>query len=180
MPAASTWDRMVPTLRLANVLRERVLAIGGRGLRVAAAYRPTGGASRSQHKKNAALDLDLLSDDYHLTAEFYREAVRLWCEVGAELDVGLGLYCGAGRRGGIRVHIDTGARCRTWQLSGRAYIRPALAIKIAAELGLTAATVTDRLEGEGNPDTLPKCEPPKPPTSTKRRRKASAEDDPPT
>lgn len=152
-PPRETWGRMAPTLALANELRGRLRKPkdgqeGVRGLRVAAAYRPTGGARRSQHKFNAALDLDLLPGDRTATRRFYEAAVRLWCEFGVPMKMGLGLYCPAGARGGIRVHLDTGFRCRTWQISRGRSIRPfvdegrsvSLAVDIARGLGLTPPT----------------------------------------
>ncbi len=149
-PPRNVWHRMVPTLAVANDLRRRLCDGTGdelalRGLRVAAAYRPSGGAPRSQHKVNAALDLDLLPGDIEHAERFYRCAVQLWCEYGKTLKMGLGLYCSSRSRGGIRVHVDTGFRCRTWQIRGGRSIRPyvhlgrpqPLAVELAAELGLT-------------------------------------------
>lgn len=155
-PPRHLWRRMVPTLAVANDLRRALCdepsdSPGLRGLRVAAAYRPSGGAPRSQHKVNAALDLDLLPADYRYTERFYRAAVTLWCAYGKELEMGLGLYCSSKSRGGIRVHIDTGYRCRTWQISGGRSLRPyvhlgrpqPLAVELAVELGLTPPFVRD-------------------------------------
>ncbi|MGH1340090.1 MAG: hypothetical protein ACRBN8_00960 [Nannocystales bacterium] len=152
-PPREIWGRMAPTLALANELRGRLRKPasgydGVRGLRVAAAYRPRGGARRSQHKSNAALDLDLLPGDRASTRRLYEVAVRLWCEYGSSMKMGLGLYCPAGARGGIRVHLDTGFRCRTWQISRGRSIRPfvdegksvSLAVDIARGLGLTPPT----------------------------------------
>jgi hypothetical protein len=148
-PPSHFWARMVPTLAAANDLRRIVCNPDGNippvgGLRIAAAFRPKGGAGRSQHKFNAALDLDLLPTDAGQARRFYREAVKLWSEYGRPLKMGLGLYCSSRSRGGIRVHIDTGYRCRTWQISGGKSLRPyfhegrrvPLAINIANELGL--------------------------------------------
>ena len=152
-PPPQHWHRMVPTLALANELRNAMRdgypgnPVSASGLRVAAAYRPRGGAALSQHKRNAALDLDLLPSDYDLTQVYYETAVRLWCQYGKELAMGLGLYCSAKRTGGIRVHIDTGHRCRTWQISGRS-LRPytrrgksvPLAYHLCDRLGLVPPT----------------------------------------
>jgi hypothetical protein len=144
-PPRDMWARMVPTLALANEIRlwMREGTDGARGLRVAAAFRPRGGARMSQHKRNAALDLDLLPGDYHLTHEYYRMAVRLWCEYGRDMKMGLGLYCSPRRKDGIRIHIDTGYRARSWQISGkshRPYLRGGkrvpLAVALADEMGL--------------------------------------------
>jgi hypothetical protein len=136
MPPRTIWPRIVPTLGVAIELRSRmILRHGVEGLRVHAAFRPVGGAPSSRHKKNEALDLDLLrADASEETQEsFYVEASALWGEVGESLEMGLGLYCVAGRRRGIRVHIDTGFRFRTWQKSGTVYILPPLAESLAAE-----------------------------------------------
>lgn len=145
-PPPDLWQRMGPTLALANELRMSMLEgeDGARGLRVAAAYRPTGGARYSQHKRNAALDLDLLPSDYDLTGEFYKTAVHIWSLYGTELKMGLGLYCASNRRDGIRVHIDTGYRCRSWQISGGRSLKPyrhndravPLAVHMCREMGL--------------------------------------------
>lgn len=144
-PPSRLWANMVPTLVLANELRRRMIdRHEAHGLRVQAAFRKTGGAARSVHKINGALDLDLLPQDRHLAAHWYREATVLWCEVGEAFEAGLGLYCPAGRLSGVRVHIDTGTRDRTWQLSGRAYIRPAASIKIARRLELQPPTENDQ------------------------------------
>lgn len=147
-PPVDLWHRMGPTLALANELRlwmreGETRGERARGLRVAAAYRPIGGARLSQHKRNAALDIDLLPGDYHLTNAYYETAVRFWCEYGRDTKMGLGLYCRPGREGGIRVHIDTGYRCRTWQIaskSHRPYLRGGkrvpLAVHLADRMGL--------------------------------------------
>jgi hypothetical protein len=146
MPPMDLWARMGPTLGAANILRRMVAAelpSDFQGLRVAAAYRPWGGARRSQHKSNAALDLDLMPDNYDQAVNYYRVAVRMWCQYGTEMKMGLGLYTAG--RGGIRVHIDTGYRARTWQISRGKSIRPhhvmgaqrPLAYALANQMGLT-------------------------------------------
>lgn len=150
MPPRRLWARMADTLDVANELRKRMIAHGATGLLVRAAYRPHGGAANSAHKTNAALDLDLIPGDvarikllgYDLRAIYAEEAVRLWCEHGAEHDIGLGLYGPAGRDWTWRVHIDT-TRCRTWQHAGSRVVRPPAAHGIAARLGLALPTDTD-------------------------------------
>jgi hypothetical protein len=127
MPPERLRPNLGPALIVANTLRTRMLERGVVGLRVNAAYRATGGAKNSQHKFNRALDLDLMSGNYDKTAEYYEEAVRLWCEMGGadgSHPIGLGLYCAARQIGGIRVHIDVGLRARTWQMIGAKAIKP--------------------------------------------------------
>lgn len=143
LPPERYWGRIVDTLILANELRARMKALGAKGLRVNAAFRPDGGAPNSQHKHNRALDLDLLQGDDGLADEYYVQATKLWCERGAELDVGLGLYCARGRLSGIRVHIDTHYRCRTWQHAGNNPVNPPAARLIAKREGFDLPNDTD-------------------------------------
>jgi len=137
LPPSRLMANMLPTLELANELRRRCLAadVGISGLRVHAAYRPSGGASRSKHLSNAALDLDLKREEYAAAGAFNEIAALLWRELGDELTIGLGFYCRAGGRS-IRAHLDAAKRTRatTWQMSGGAYIKPPLAKRILANL----------------------------------------------
>lgn len=105
---------MAMTLAAANVFRERAMVEAGvKGLKIAAAYRPSGGANNSQHKFARALDLDRIGGS---GTEYFRCAVRFWCEFGVPLFMGLGLYTwGKTSKGGIRVHLDTDYKCRSWQ-----------------------------------------------------------------
>lgn len=148
MPPRRLWSRIGPTLDAANLLRTRMVAHGASGLILRAAYRPRGGAPNSAHKSNAAVDLDLMARDvarfhelgFDLRAIYAEEAVRLWCEHGAAMHIGLGLYGPAGRDWTWRVHLDT-VRCRTWQHAGARLVRPAAATRIAARLGLGLPTL---------------------------------------
>ena len=134
-PPEKFWPNLASTLRLAIEFRRRAMDEAGvEGLRVAAAYRPLGGAPSSAHKTASALDLDRIGGD---SQKYFRCAVRLWSEHGG----GLGLYTATSRAlGGIRVHLDTGGRTRTWQGIGRGFGAPwsgrPLSIKLLAELGL--------------------------------------------
>jgi hypothetical protein len=137
LPPEHMWDRMKRPLQLANALRDVMKEKhGAPGLRVNAAFRPVGGARNSMHKMNRALDLDLLPGDYKLTHVYYEEAVRLWCTLGRDEPIGLGLYCPGDACNGIRVHIDSGfyPRSRHWQHG--AHAGKADQIIIANRLGL--------------------------------------------
>jgi uncharacterized protein YcbK (DUF882 family) len=117
LPPQEMWDRLIPAMRFANELRRRMVERhGARGLRIAAAYRPTGGATNSQHKHNRALDLDLLTSDYGLTNKYYAEAVQLFREYTGP--IGLGTYCRPTAMGGIRIHVDVGHKRRSWNIYG--------------------------------------------------------------
>jgi len=148
LPPRLSWHRMPATLALANALRAMVVARGLSGLHVRAAYRPEGGASKSVHKDNGALDLDALPKDYDKLQVLYDSAVELWCAHGKALQVGLGLYCPPGRTAGIRVHLDTGMRCRTWQISGDDYVRPPVALSIAGRHGFEPPSKSEKLASE--------------------------------
>jgi hypothetical protein len=143
LPPERHRENMIPTLDLANLLRDRMVERHrARGLLVRAAYRPKGGAPTSAHKRNAGIDLDLLHRDYHLAAVYYETAVELWVELGGSLDMGLGLYCRAGGTAGIRVHLDTHyprGYPRNWQGSGRVFVNGdgRAALRICRRLGLS-------------------------------------------
>lgn len=122
-PPRELWPNMVPTLATAIELRERMLGEGATGLRVAAAYRPKGGATSSAHKSNRALDLDLLTIDTDrdrtLARRFVEVAAGLYEDlVARRVKVGVGTYGPAGRVWSLRVHIDIdhvgGLRPVTW------------------------------------------------------------------
>lgn len=127
-PPMRLWRNMPATLALAIELRRRMIATGARGLVVAAAHRPQGGALDSRHKFNAALDLDLLPGDERLGDEYARVAAELWREHD-HLRTGAGSYAPDGARWSRRIHLDTGWRHRTWQgLPGGGWsARPAIA-----------------------------------------------------
>lgn len=123
-PPVQWWDRMIPTLELAEEIRARV----GHPLVVGNGYRPdpqnrmVGGARRSKHKYFRALDLDLpkgYNSHAHQTA-FYTAACAVFLEHGYDAKMGLGLYR---PWRGTRVHIDAGSRRRYWRAK---YVRPIL------------------------------------------------------
>ena len=128
MPPVTKYPAMVPTLALAFLMREEMLARGAHGLEVRAAYRLEGGAPASRHIRNAALDLDLIEGD-DLGREYLRCAASIFRR-HAHLKLGIGSYHPAGTRWTRRVHIDTGTRWRRtcWQYSGQTHVRrPAIA-----------------------------------------------------
>lgn len=122
-PPREWWPRIVPTLRLAEMLR----AIMGHPLVIGNGYRPpdvnkrAGGSRRSRHLHFRALDLDLPTSrrSWSNRVRFYEAAVSLWLDLGDAYQIGLGLYA---RRGGSRVHIDTGDRRRRWGGFRGAYV----------------------------------------------------------
>lgn len=122
-PPRSMWQDFATVLAMANAFRERAIDEAGvKGLTVAAAYRPTGGATHSAHKKARALDLDRIGGD---GAEYFRCAVRFWCEHGLQHRSGLGLYTWASFvKSGIRVHLDVNHGCRSWQGIRSSFGRP--------------------------------------------------------
>lgn len=153
IPPHSMWRSMIRPLQFANELRAvMVEKHGAKGLRVNAAYRPNGGAARSMHKRNRALDLDLLPGDYGLTHVYYDEAVTLWCKYGHDEALGLGIYCPKDACNGIRIHIDAGgyAKSRHWQHGSRPGIADQLII--AKRLGLHVPGHDAPVDDEGSDD----------------------------
>lgn len=151
LPPVEMQRNIIPTLELANELRLRMAyrcdreGWAFRGLRVNAAYRPHGGAPSSQHKKNRALDLDLMFRDWdpatvkhstEIRRAYYEVGVALWYENGKS--GGFGLYCSRGKDLGVRIHIDCRSGSATWQMQGVATaIHPPCTYRIAERLGLT-------------------------------------------
>lgn len=154
-PTERLMRRMLATLELANELRARMVAIGCKGLRINAAYRPKGGAALSQHKYNRALDLDLLQPDYDKKAVYYEEAVKLWVEAAKHAYIGLGFYCPGDACAGIRVHIDVGGygHSRTWQHGAHAGKADALIICDRLELKRPGHIVDDEGSDEESDET---------------------------
>ena len=130
-PSPVWWENIPPVVWLAEELRERL----NHPLVVLNGYRPTaynaevGGAKNSQHLYCRAMDLglprELAKGEVHQET-LYREAITLFCELGAEFKIGLGLYHS---RRGTRIHIDVGHKCRFWE---RGHVK-----KLAQRLDLT-------------------------------------------
>ncbi len=116
-PLREDWPRIIPTLRLAEILRHE---LGGDPLLVLSGYRPRrynkliGGAKQSQHLTFRALLLGLDGDSAgsdEQQRQLYEVAARLFSRYGQELSMGLGFY--AAKRG-TQISIDTGFKLRTW------------------------------------------------------------------
>jgi hypothetical protein len=131
-PVREDWSNIVPTARLAEILRHE---LGSDPLVTVAGYRPrrynraVGGAKNSQHMRFRALLLVLDADDSPREDEqrrLYEVSARLFARYGKDLKMGLGFYT-ADR--GPRVSIDTGFGMRTWQ---RDYVQ-----RVLADLKLT-------------------------------------------
>lgn len=145
--------RMAMTLAFANVFRQVAMQeCGILGINIAAAFRPSGGEDNSQHKHAAALDLDKIKGPWGSGGKYFKCAVKMWCEWGQQLSLGLGLYTWSRwNTGGLRVHFDTDYRCRSWQgvSLGPKFQRPykikcndgrtrslGLPVKLATDMGL--------------------------------------------
>ena len=103
LPPESMWPAMVPTLWVADMLRERL----GYPLTITSAYRSeaynrqVGGASRSAHLRNEALDLIPRGN----VDELWLAAIEL--RNGGAFKGGIGRYHAF-------VHIDTRGVNRSW------------------------------------------------------------------
>ena len=106
LPPEKLWPNIVPTLWVADQLRRHL----GYPLIITSAYRSEeynkkcGGAVRSQHKNNTALDLIP-----RVTPREAFNALKKLRDAGA-FQGGLGLYTSF-------VHIDTRGRNATWEAS---------------------------------------------------------------
>lgn len=112
VPPRATWPAIVPTLRLLAWLRREGHLAGS--TRVASAWRSpeanacAGGAPRSKHVLNGALDLD-----WDAPPDGIGRLCTAWGESGGEHAWGLGFYSRN------RLHLDTGG-WRTWGHDHRA------------------------------------------------------------
>lgn len=106
VPPRAQWPAMVPTLRLVRELRDGGLlgpASVGSAYRAPAFNRCEGGAERSKHTVNAALDFDLSP-----AAPALRQRLcDYWRTQGSARRFGLGFYADDA------IHIDTAGH-RTW------------------------------------------------------------------
>ena len=106
------WSNILPALRLAEELRERVghPLLVGNGYRPAEINRRVGGSRRSRHVTFHAVDLDLpraYSSREH-QEQLYEQAVSMFLECRGKIPggIGLGLYR---LHRGKRVHFDAGS-----------------------------------------------------------------------
>lgn len=106
VPPQAQWRTMVPTLRLVRELRDGGLlgpAAVGSAYRAPAFNRCEGGAERSKHTVNAALDFDLSP----AAPVLRRRLCDYWRTQGGARRFGLGFYADDA------IHIDTAGH-RTW------------------------------------------------------------------
>lgn len=116
------WPSLVPTLRVAEMIRSRV----GKPLLIVSAYRSpdvnkqAGGAKDSQHMYGRAIDLSLRPKDSQTEAnrgDFYQAALLLWKKYGPSMKMGLGIYAPRDvlqPEGSTFIHLDTGWMHRSW------------------------------------------------------------------
>lgn len=144
-PPRHMWPAFAMIVRVAIEFRLRaIMEADVYGIKVAAAYRPAGGASKSAHKYAKALDLDRIGGDANA---YFRCAARFWSEHGGKCAMGLGLYTWSTKSlGGIRIHLDVDhvAGLRTWQGVRTRFLRPwngrPLAYKLLEDMGLPRPT----------------------------------------
>jgi len=105
VPPESQWPAMLPTLQVIAQMQSLGLLTGSR---VASVYRYEalnrceGGSTRSRHRINNAIDLDLRG-----SADTVAKLCAYWRTQGPKQRIGLGFYTPA------KIHIDTSG-FRTW------------------------------------------------------------------
>lgn len=117
-PVRDDWPNIIPTLRLAEIVRRE---LGDDPLLVLSGYRPRrynkaiGGAKGSLHPAFRSLQLGLDLENAASEAKqrrLHEVAARLFAFYGQALKMGLGFY--APKRGS-QITIDTGYGVRAWQ-----------------------------------------------------------------
>ena len=108
VPQSDLWGNIIPTLRLADEIREAWEA----PVRVFSGYRTenynkaVGGAPNSQHKHFRALDLSPANGKIDEFRRLVTKIVKRWRDEGNQ--VGMGQY-------NSFCHIDVGYKTRSWQ-----------------------------------------------------------------
>ena len=105
VPPRALWPNLLPTLRVIEDLRSAGLVDPHRvasGYRDAALNRCAGGAARSRHVQNNALDFDLPASPANVA-----RLCEYWRSKGPALKLGLGFYTDT------KIHLDTSG-FRTW------------------------------------------------------------------
>jgi uncharacterized protein YcbK (DUF882 family) len=105
LPPKALWPNVIPTLRVLRDLHQAGLVDPGMaasGYRDAELNRCAGGAARSRHVSNNALDFDLADSADNVT-----RLCEYWRTQGPALKLGLGFYTDT------RIHLDTSG-FRTW------------------------------------------------------------------
>tara|TARA_R100000734_G_C3318224_1_gene112163 strand:- start:545 stop:976 length:432 start_codon:yes stop_codon:yes gene_type:complete len=106
LPPENKWEAIVPTLWVADMARERL----GFSLTITSAFRSesynraVGGAVRSQHLANTALDL---IPSKGRVKQLYDQLIAM--RKGGAFRGGVGIYTGSGF-----VHLDTRGKNATW------------------------------------------------------------------
>lgn len=125
-PPPELWPGLVFPLALALLLRQTQVCLGHGPLLVVATYRPEGGAPRSKHKINAAIDLRPVNQTRAAATALMVGAAWIW-RTHEHLQVGVGTYGSRMDRTGL-VHLDACARPsrQTWRYDGDDHLEPAI------------------------------------------------------
>ena len=105
LPPPPLWPNLLPTLRVLRDLRAAGLVdptLAASGYRDPELNQCAGGAARSRHVSNNALDFDLRA-----SADVVTRLCEYWRRQGPALKMGLGFYTDT------RIHLDTSG-FRTW------------------------------------------------------------------
>lgn len=108
LPPVELWPNFIPALAMTMLVRQGMVLLGHGPLQVVATYRPEGGAAKSLHKVNRAIDLSPV----HKTQAACQALVRVatWVYQQHEhLQVGVGTYGPYTDRSTL-IHIDACGR----------------------------------------------------------------------
>jgi uncharacterized protein YcbK (DUF882 family) len=165
-PVRDDWPNIIPTLRLAEIVRHE---IGDDPLLVLSGYRPRrynkaiGGAKGSLHPAFRSLELGLDVENTASEAQqrrLFEVAARLFALYGQTLKMGLGFYS---PKRGSQITIDTGYAMRTWQSDHVKAVLAELGLKtpsapVAPAPAATPPVATPPAGGNTAPPAIPAIE----------------------
>jgi len=108
IPHPEMWPNFVPVLAMTMLVRQAMVLQGFGPLRVVATYRPIGGAAKSLHKVNRAIDLSPLKKTEAACRALVRAATWVY-QQHEHLQVGVGTYGPYTDRSTL-IHIDVAGR----------------------------------------------------------------------
>lgn len=134
LPPVGLWPNILPALAAVLLVRQGMVQLGHGPLQVVATYRPQGGAAKSLHKGNRAIDISPL----HKTSgacQALMLCARWVYQQHAHLAVGVGTYGPYTDRTAL-MHVDLCGRAgrKSWRHNGGVSVGSAVRGKPAVDL----------------------------------------------